>query len=186
MAVKSIDAHFAAILRDVRKHVKNASLVAAKKAQADIIKEANTYLDRYYANYKPKKYKRTYYLKNAIRPISAIKEENGVIKITIGVYYDANKLKGHYTSNSKWHQSGSTWKSSIFDEDFNFEKSDNGVPQPGWILDNYLSGSHGGYALAQDSESTESLMNEFLDKTLPNRMQEYIQKMVWHTFTSGL
>jgi hypothetical protein len=77
-----------------------------------------------------------------------------------------------------------SWRKNEFLKFINFDNSNNGVPQPGWILDNFLHGQHGGYQ--QDFNNTYTLMDEFLENTLPNRMQEYINKMVWHTFTSGL
>lgn len=180
---KSIDAHFAAILKDVRANVERAVKIAAKKAQSDIIKEANTYLEQYYANYTPKKYKRTHYLKNAILPISKIDSNNRMIKITIGVRYSPSKLAGHYTSNSKYHQSGAKWVSHL-DKEFKFDSSNNGIPEPDWILNNFLHGQHGGYQ--QDFNSTYTLMDDFLANTLPDRIQKYVQRSVWHIFTSNL
>ena len=69
MAVKDFDAVFAAIISDCQAVAAEAVKNAAKKTQADIIKEADDYLQRYYRNYTPKRYKRTHQLKNAIKPI---------------------------------------------------------------------------------------------------------------------
>ena len=69
MAGKSIDDAFAAILKDCKSVAVEAVKNAAKKTQADIIREADNYLQKYYNNYQPKKYKRTYQLHKAIVPV---------------------------------------------------------------------------------------------------------------------
>jgi len=66
VAVQDFDTAFAAIIDDCQAIAAEAIRNAAKKTQADIIKEADNYLQRYYRNYTPKKYKRTYQIKNAI------------------------------------------------------------------------------------------------------------------------
>ena len=76
MAGKNIDSAFAAIIKDCQAVAVEAVKNAAKRTQADIVKEANDYLQRYYANYpKPKKYKRTMnkhdYLISALNYIGA-------------------------------------------------------------------------------------------------------------------
>ena len=81
MAVKGLDAAFDAIIKDCQAVAVEAVKSAAKKAQADIVKEAESYLQKYYTNYTPKRYKRTHRLKRAILPYWADKTgKNGSCK----------------------------------------------------------------------------------------------------------
>lgn len=181
MAGQSIDEAFAAILKDCQSIAVEAVRNAAKKTQADIIKEANTYLQKYYNNYQPKRYKRKFNLHKAITPVFDDKGSGSKISIEVGVEYNASALSGLYTSNSRWHQSGSEWKSVV---DYSNFSADNGIPQPDWILDNYLEGIH---PWAQtDSESTNTLMREFFDTKLPDRISQYVQSELFGAITSRL
>lgn len=181
MAGKSIDDAFAAIIKDCQAVAVEAVKNAAKKAQKDILKEADSYLQKYYSNYNPETYKRTYRLKRAILPYWADKTGKNGISIEVGVQYKSSALKGAYRSNSAWHQSGDVWKPVIQPMDFS---SDNGIPEPEWILDNFLKGEHGG--AQQDSESTNSLMREFFETKLPNHIEQYVQDALFDAITRRL
>lgn len=178
---KSIDDQFASILSDVKTNANKAVEMVANKVLKDVQKEANTYLKMYYASYKPKRYVRTNYLKNAMLPILKRSKDGSIIRI--GVRYDSDKLAGHYTSNSKNHQSGGKWI-SFLDDDFKFDSGNNGIPEPEWILDNFLHGEHGGYH--QDFYSTDILMNDFFENILKRRIDKYVKQAVWKIFTSNL
>ena len=181
MAVKGLDAAFDAIIKDCQAVAVEAVKNAAKKAQADIVKEADNYLQRYYSNYSPKRYKRTYRLKRAILPYWADKTGKNGISIEVGVQYKSSALKGAYHSNSPWHQSGDTWRAVT---DYSKFSSDNGIPEPEWIMNNFLEGVH---PWAQtDSESTNSLMEEFFENELPNKINQYIQDELFAAITSRL
>lgn len=182
MAGQSIDAVFAAILEDCQAVAVEAVKSAAKKTQNDIVKEAKNYLQKYYSNYpKPKVYKRTYRLKRAITPYWADRSGKNGISIEVGVQYNSSALKGAYRSNSKWHQSGDTWKSVAKGQVLS---ADNGIPEPDWILNNFLEGIH---PWAQDDrESTNSLMQEFFDNQLPNHIEQYVQEGLFNAITSRL
>lgn len=181
MAGQSIDAAFAAILKDCQAIAVEAVKNAAKKTQNDIVKEANSYLQKYYNNYTPRKYKRTYQLQKAITSILEDKSSGNTVSIEVGVEYDSSKLKGAYHSNSRWHQSGDTWHSVTNRSKFS---ADNGIPEPEWIVNNFLEGVH---PWAQtDSESTDSLMKEFFDTQLPNRIEQYVQDELFGIITSRL
>lgn len=181
MAGQSIDATFAAILKDCQAVAVEAVKNAAKKAQDDILKEAKTYLQHYYDNYTPKKYKRTYSLRRAIFPYWADRTGKNGISIEVGVQYKSRALRGIYTSNSRFHQSGDVWKVVT---DHSHVTGDNGIPEPEWIMGNFLSGQHGGYQ--QDFNSTNTLMLDFFDNELPNRIEQYVKDSLWDAITSKL
>ena len=143
--------------------------------------EIESYLQKYYTNYTPKRYNRTHRLKRAILPYWADKTGKNGISIEVGVQYKSSALKGAYRSNSSWHQSGDTWRSVTDRSKFS---SDNGIPEPEWILNNFLEGVH---PWAQtDGESTNSLMEEFFDNELPNRINQYVQDELFAAITSRL
>jgi hypothetical protein len=163
----------------VVKAVKNAAL----KAQNDVIKEAKTYLQEYYSNFSPKMYKRTYRLKRAILPYWADRSSGGKVAIEVGVQYKASALKGAYRSNSWYHQHGDVWIDRMRG-DFNYNSPNNGIPEPEWILNNFLHGQHGGYQ--QDFNSTITLMEEFFENELPNRIGQYVESELFAAITSRL
>lgn len=181
MAGQSIDEAFAAILTDCRSIAVEAVRNAAKKTQADIVKEAESYLQKYYNNYTPKYYKRKHNLQKAIKPVFEDKSSGDNISIEVGVEYNSSALNGLYKSNSRWHQSGDAWKPVTNYSNFS---ADNGIPEPDWILENFLEGIH---PWAQDdSESTNTLMREFFNTKLPDRIEQYIQNELFNAITSRL
>lgn len=189
MAGQSIDKAFAAILKDCQIIAVEAVKSAAKKTQTDIVKEANNYLQKYYDSYRPKQYERTYALRRAIMPYWADRTGKNGIAIEVGVQYDSGALKGAYRSNSWYHKSGDKWIDRMRG-DFNFNSPNNGIPEPDWILNNFLEGIHkwgdeeGEYQ--QDSESTNSLMREFFDSQLPNRINQYVQNELFNAIANRL
>lgn len=182
MADKSIDGAFAAIIKDCRAVAVEAVKNAAKKAQNDILKEANNYLQRYYNNYKPKQYKRTYKLQKAITPVFEDRSTPNGVSIEVGVEYNSGMLKGYY-SNSWYHKGGTHWISRN-DGNFDFDSQNNGIPEPEWIMNNFLEGVH---PWAQDdNESTNSLMEEFFDVQLSGRIEKYVQEELFAAITRRL
>ena len=183
MAGQSIDSAFAAIIDDCQAIAVEAVKNAAKKTQDDIITEANSYLQKYYNNYNPKQYKRTYRLKRAILPYWVDRNGKNGISIEVGVQYKSSALKGAYKSNSWYHQNGDSWVDRMRG-DFNFNSPNNGIPEPDWILNNFLEGVH---PWAQtDSDSTNSLMESFFDTELPNRIEQYVQDALFDAIVSRL
>jgi hypothetical protein len=182
MAVQGLDAAFAAIIKDCQAVAVEAVKNAAKKTQQDILKEADNYLQKYYSNYTPKRYKRTYQLKNAIKPIIEDNSNGNGISIEVGVEYNSGSLKGYY-SNSWYHQTGTHWIGRG-SGDFDFDSQNNGIPEPEWILNNFLEGIH---PLAQtDGESTNSLMKEFFDVQLAGRIEKYVQEELFASIARRL
>ena len=179
MAGQSIDAVFDEIIKDCQAVATEAVKNAVKKVQDDVIKEAESYLQKYYDNYHPKRYKRTYQLQKSITPVLEDHSSSSGISIEVGVEYDSSKLKGAYHSNSRWHQSGDIWRSVTDKSKFS---SDNGIPEPEWIMNNFLEGIH---PWAQtDNESTDLLMKKFFDTQLPERINQYVQNELFNAITS--
>ena len=181
MAGQNIDAVFAAIINDCQTIAVEAVKNAANKAQTDILQEAKSYLQKYYSNYIPKYYKRTYHLQNAITPVFEDRSTSKTISIEVGVEYDSSKLKGHYKSNSRFHQSGDVWKIVT---DHSHVTGDNGIPEPEWIMGNFLEGIHPWGQT--DTESTQSLMEDFFNAQLPSRINQYVQESLFGSITSRL
>ena len=172
MAWDNIDDALNEIKKDATKIVRDAVRKAAVQAQKEVIKTADACLETYYRMYKPKKYKRTYNLHKAITPIFEEKAGRRVnLEFTIGVRYDANKLIGLYKSNSWYHQTGTHWISRD-SGDFDFDSGNNGIPEPWWILENYLEGVHPGGTT--DPVGTDAFMSNFFEHVLPDKINDYI------------
>ena len=183
MAGQSIDAAFAAIVEDCQAIAVEAVKNAAKKTQDKVIGVANNFLMRYYERYQPKRYQRTKSLQKAIIPVFVDKSSSSKICFEVGVKYDASPLIGLYKSNSWYHQSGTHWISRD-NENFDFDSQNNGIPQPDWILDNYLRGEHGGYY--NDGFSSSAHMERFFNTTLDSFISTYVQDELFAAITSRL
>lgn len=150
----------------------------ANKAHDKAIKTARNCLKQYYANYAPKRYKRTKQLKKAVTASAKPKEirQGDMYTISFFIRYDPNRLKGLYHSNSWYHQSGEKWKpvmltwapdhlvkkfahDPMMDDLRRNYGQNNGIPEPEWILNNYLQGIHPWGQT--DKESTNTMMTKF-------------------------
>ena len=161
----------------------NAMREAATKAHKMAIKVAKNCLNQYYKNYSPKRYKRTNQLKKAIMTSKQPKEvkSGSTYSMSFAIQYDSTKLDGLYHSNSWYHQSGNDWKPVMHTWSPDYIKNgvrdtsigqDNGMPESGWILTNYLQGIH---PWAQtDAESTDTIMTRFFEKELPSKIGDMI------------
>lgn len=190
MADKSVDAIFAEILKDSRAIAIEVVESSAKKAQTNIMLKAYDYLKRYYKNFgTPKQYKRTWQLRKSIVPVLEGRTAKGSddITIRIGVEYDSSQLEGLYHSNSPWHQSGDEWHSV---SDYSKFSSDNGIPEPEWILENFLKGVHqwgsGPDQKKIDNESTNRLMKKFIEKDINNILTGYVQSALMNALSKRL
>ena len=182
----SIEAVVTEILKDYENIVLEATKEAAHKGQQDIMDEAKKYLDEYYNSYSPRMYQRKYALKRAILPYWADRTKGDTASITIGVTYNAGALQGAYKSNSAYHQSGSTWRSVPSEVRYNRDlfSSDYGTPDPNWILDNFLKGEHGG--MQRDFNATYTLMPNFIENELPNRITGYMESALFGAVTKRM
>lgn len=184
----NIDGVLNKILQDYKAIALEAVKDAAHKGQQDIMEEAKKCLQEYYSSYNPKMYKRKYALKRAIMPYWGDGSNNKGVSVTIGVTYNAGALKGAYRSNSKWHQTGDAWRSVPLEYRFNPYvdnfSSDYGIPDPNWILENYLQGEHGG--VYNDGQGTWDKMETFFNKELPDRINTYIRSSLVTAIASRL
>lgn len=178
-----LSAVFAQIEKQSKQMAIDAMREVANKMHKLAIKTARNCLKQYYANYKPKRYKRTNQLKKAIGASVKPKEvkRGDIYTISFFIKYDANKLKGLYYSNSWYHQSGGAWKPVMHTWDPNYIKNgvrdksigqNNGVPEPEWILNNYLQGIHPWGQT--DSESTDTVMTRFFQQDIPDNAGDMI------------
>lgn len=178
--------NFDAIFKQIEAHsisiAQSAMYDAAQEAYQLAIEKAESCLQNYYKR-KPKIYKRTYTLKNAIvpRPPKWHKHRGDNYSIDFGIVYDSSKLTGKYKSNSKWHQSGGKWRSRFNDGKFNPKSSANGTPDSDWILKNYLLGIHPGWLDDEwrgwiDDENTEDTMEDFFITELPQIASDLVFK----------
>lgn len=187
----SIDKIFEEIINDAENTAKNAIKSASKNVQKDIIDKAKDDLNYYYANYKPKIYRRQDKLRRAILPYYADRSNSKNISIEIGVQYKSSALTGAYKSNSWYHQNGDKWISRS-DDGFNWKGQNNGIPESDWIFENFIEGIHPitgkdyTYSEKKDPKSQEELMIEFLETELPDKIDSYIMGAVINVINSKL
>ena len=174
MAVKDIDQLFDDILKDSKKVATEAVSKAARRIEKDMVKIAKTCLQRYYDNYSPKMYDRSHHLHKALKPIYNNLSERGNISFEVGVEYDSSRLEGWYYSDSQYHQRGNKWISvKSLSTTGNPITGDNfGVPEPGWILFNYLTGVHPwGH---KDTETTNKTFKDYIEKKVEKSISKYM------------
>lgn len=171
MATK-LDAMFKKIESNSKQMAIQAMKDVADKAYAMSKKKAAECLKNYYNNHKPKRYKRTNQLKNAIKGMSPYETTKGSIhSIKFGIVYDSKHLDGLYRSNSWYHQSGTEWVGRD-DPYFDFDSRNNGIIESSFILGNYLEGIHPWAKI--DQESTDEAMTRFFKEELPGTIGDMI------------
>lgn len=177
--IVNLDDVMNSIAKDAKKIASSVAKDIAKNAQKKIVDEARNNVQKYYDSYSPRAYNRQYKLRRSIIPYYADKTNNRQISIEVGVQYDSGALKGAYKSNSWYHKSGGTWKSRN-SSNFDFYSSSNGVPDPDWIMNNFLESLHPittvsetgdgreySYAPVKGPAKTqEQMLNEFIDKEI--------------------
>ena len=191
----SIEAAVNEVLKEYKSIVLEATKEAAHKGQEDAIKKAKQCLREYY-RWQPKMYKRTRSLHKAMFPYWGDRSSSSMASITIGVRYNAAALQGIYESNSKWHQTGSVWRSvpnSLkvgMTKGVNFDDNQSdffgsfGKPEPNYILDNYLEGIHG--EAHMDPQGTAEKMDRYFDNELPNLVAQYMETALFNAVAKRL
>ena len=182
MASTDIDKVFAQIEKDFVLLSQSAARGAAHKAQKDIEKKADKFIDEYYASYKPKWYHRKKHLYKLVQRYYHEERTSKGIMIEFGIEYSSAKIRGLHKSYSPYHQGGDAWVSRMRDADsFHFNAGDNGIPDADWITNKFLEGIHPSGKLGdeggkQDRQSPDQKMQKFFNKELGDMVMSYINK----------
>lgn len=195
---KDFNQIFDDILKDTTSVAVAAIKNASKQVQKEVCEQAEKNLQIYYKSYSPKRYKRTNRLRRAILPYYADRSTSKNICIEVGVQYKSSALVGAYRSNSWYHQGGGEWISRD-DESFNWDSRNNGIPQPDWILENFLEGIHPVTKISKVADeydsfiytyspvktrSQSSLMEDFFNKVLIHKIDGYVTSAIENVILS--
>lgn len=181
---------FKQIQKDSEQMAMDAMTSAANKAYELSKEKAKSCLVNYLKK-KPKIYKRitpTPLLKAHVLASPKLVEKGGKCRIRFGIVYDSTKLKGIYKSNSWWHQSGDKWVSRYDNPDkFNFNSQSNGVPDSGWILDNYLKGIHPGWVNGVDRGWVDELKpEEEMEKFFMEELKQKAGELIYESMQEAI
>lgn len=180
MADTNIDEIFSKIEKDFIELSKNAAKSAANKAQKDIRKKADKFIDEYY-QYSPRMYKnRQKALYKLVQDYYSENETSNGINIEFGVKYDPSRIMGIHKSNSWYHQSGTQWVPRN-SGNFDFDSQNNGIPSATWITEKFWEGIHpsgkiGDDGGIRDAQSPDEKMQQFFDTELDDLVGQYISK----------
>ncbi len=197
---KDFNKIFDDILNDTKSVAVAAIKNASKQVQKDVCEQAEKNLKAYYRSYTPRIYKRTNRLRRAILPYYADRSNSKNICIEVGVQYKSSALTGAYKSNSFYHKNGDDWVSRD-SNNFNFNSSGNGIPQPEWILNNFWEGIHPvtkvvklmdgdvrdayGYIYTPvQTESQFSMMEKFYNNVLKDKINDYVSSAIENVILS--
>jgi hypothetical protein len=179
MASTNVDKIFRQIEKDFVKLAKDAARSAANKAQVDIKRKADQFIDEYYSEYSPSSYKRKHALYNLIEPVYNESEDKKGIKIEFGVKYNASNIEDVHNSNSWYRKSGDRWVPRL-SGNFDFDSQNNGIPQAAWITEKFISGIHPSGKIGDDGgaefTSSDEKMQSFFDSELNNKLKSYISE----------
>ena len=108
------------LFKNYKEAIRTAAQEATDKAKNDIHVHAVSCLVKYYDDYEPTSYNRTYSLLNCFVPYSnTITEKNGMFECVAGIEYDASLLVGVYSGSEIYTPTDTQW-----------------------VIDNYLMGIH--------------------------------------------
>ena len=166
---------------EIRKKALKESVKIVKKDMKEKVSD-RAVMD-YYMDYTPTRYQRSYSLFNVFK--SYARQDGNTLHAWIE--YDSDKMGQHY-SYSPRHQSAGAWISR-WDENFDPEDDNNGIPESDWIFDKFWEGTHPRYYIDRELshllgepivvdnsyhfESTESRMIRYANQ-YEDRMEEII------------
>lgn len=169
-----------------KKALKEAVEIVKKDMKEKVIDRA---VMDYYMDYIPTRYKRSYSLFNAFQMHA---RQNGRT-IHAWIEYDSDKIGEHYSHSPRHRYENPKGWVSRYDEKFDPDGENNGVPQNEWIFDQFWAGIHpiwyidremsrevGEPALVDYSrhfESTESRMLRYASE-YQERMDEIISERI--------
>lgn len=142
---------------------------AAKEIEKDFKKKVfDQAIEDYYDDYKPIRYKRKEKPGGLYRAFKVHQVNNGR---RIEVSYDWNPYwLPQYKSKSKLHQSGNVWISR-YDDKFKWDEGSNGIPEKGWIFQNYMEGIHPKFYVDKELDVVMDESEQFTPSYL--RIKEY-------------
>lgn len=198
--VKNLEQAFNDVINNAVRVSNDVVRNVGQKVQNEMRDKAYKTLEEYYADYTPKRYKRTYSLNRSIKPYTKTISSGEFLELEVGIEYDPSRLEGVYESNSYYHQDGDSWISRYND---NFDNSgiSNGIPESDWILNNFLEGLHPittvsktvskngktsrkyTYSPYQGSTHPLKLMQEFVDREIESKVQAYVQEELWNVIS---
>lgn len=177
MASTNIDKVFRKIEKDFVKIAKEAAKNAAERAQEEIRSKADEFIDEYYAEYQPEFYDRKYALYKLVEGVYEEREMKNGLMIEFGVKYNSSNISGIHSSNSLYRQGGERWIPRL-SRDFDFDSSNNGIPEAPWIMDKFLHGIHPSGAIGDSGgfkfKSPDAKMQSFFDKHLDKKLKSYM------------
>ena len=164
-----------AFLRTCREACDAALLSAAPKIEKDFKKKVFVQaVTDYYTDYKPSKYKRRKSLSRAFKAHAVINGDS----ISVVGDWDFNRLP-QAKSKSRYHKSGDEWISR-YEPNFNWDVNDegdpvgdNGMPEKGWIFQNFMEGIHPRFITKNDIVYDESRYFEPSWKRIKKYLNEY-------------
>ena len=127
---------------EIRKKALKESVKIVKKDMKEKVSD-RAVMD-YYMDYTPTRYQRSYSLFNVFK--SYARQDGNTLHAWIE--YDSDKMGQHY-SYSPRHQSGGAWISR-WDENFDPEDDNNGIPESDWIFDKFWEGTHPRYYIDRE------------------------------------
>lgn len=153
--VRSLDEAIEEVFKDYKKAIKIAAEEATKKAKDDLHANAVSCLVKYYEDYDPKSYNRTYSLIDSFVPYAnpVIETVNG-LECVAGVEFDPDRIA------------------------FTYSGSDIYTPTDAeWIISNFLKGIHprtnGSTALGGGNYEAEKYQGDFVPS---EEMQKFIDR----------
>lgn len=146
------------IFDDFEKNVKSAARTAikntAKRVQNDLLREARKNIQKYYDQYDPDVYDRTFNLRDHANhiPIFQNNSSGNISSFTVGFQYDGSQM-GEYADGG----------------------------DPVWVFENFLEGVHprttnGREYYPLKDISQNQMMDEYVDGYLQNKIYTYMQK----------
>jgi hypothetical protein len=163
-----------AFLRKSREACDAALVSAAPKIEKDFkAKVFGQAVTDYYTDYKPSRYKRRKSLGRAFKAHAEIVGDS----ISVVGDWNFNRLP-QAKSKSKYHKSGDEWISRYDVDDegeeiFDWDSDDNGVPEKGWIFQNFMEGIHPRFITRGDIVYDESRYFEPSWKRIKKYLNEY-------------
>ena len=108
--IKGLDEAIEEVFKDYKKAIKNAAQEATEKAKEDLYTNAVSCLVKYYEDYDPTSYNRTYSLIDSFVPYAnPIRESAEGFVCTAGVEFDSGRIAFTYSGSEIYSPTDSEW-----------------------------------------------------------------------------